>query len=136
MDELFKEWGIDKDKILEIYTEAISGFAADLTEEEVSKLLSDKRVLSLTEDQVVELEMPKFEAVGMPKPQTKPCGITRHNGPGTGPSSKWIWIVDSGISQHSDLNVVTNSISPDKLILNEKFNLVFHDIAGFNGLPF
>jgi subtilisin family serine protease len=109
MDGLFKEWGIGKDKILYVYTEAISGFSADLTEDEVSKLLADKRVLSLTEDQLVELEMPKFEAVGMPKTQTTPCGITRHNGPSTGPSSKWIWIVDSGIFQHSDLNVVTNS---------------------------
>lgn len=107
---LIGEFGIEKEKAPQIFTEAVSAFVADLTDEEVKHLLTDDRVLSVTEDQVIVFDLPKIEATqDVPEAQFLPCGIARHNGPSSGPSSKWIWIVDSGISQHADLNVVTNT---------------------------
>ncbi|MCB0517503.1 MAG: S8 family serine peptidase [Lewinellaceae bacterium] len=121
--ELMAEFGIGKEKASEIYTEAISGFAAELGQDEVKRLLSDRRVLSVSEDFFVQREMPEIEvAQGVPEYQVVPCGITRHNGPGVGPSSKWIWIVDSGISLHQDLNVETNTTYARSFVGGSPFN--------------
>ena len=110
IQHLMTEFGLSNKKSTQIYTEAISGFATELTGEEVKRLLADDRVLSVAEDFMVDLDVPEIQLLAdMPEAQMKPCGITRHNGSNAGPTSKWIWIVDSGIFQHADLNVVTNS---------------------------
>lgn len=106
------EAGIQADQVIHFYTEALTGFSARLSEAEVKILLAKPEVLFVEEDQVIVVDLPRPEAEGTPmgRAQTIPCGISRHNGPGNGASSsKWIWIVDSGISTHADLNVVTNT---------------------------
>lgn len=109
--DLLAEFGIAREQVSQIYTEAISGFAAALSSDDVKRLLSDRRILSVSEDFTVDMGMPDIEvAQGMPEYQVVPCGISRHNGPGAGPTSKWIWIVDSGIYPHQDLNVETSTV--------------------------
>ncbi len=104
---------ISEEKIERIYTAALSGFAAELTAEEVKTLKANPNVKAVEQDRIVELT-PELEAEIKEKPQDyraqyTTCAISNAGGPGSGPSSKWIWIVDSGIDlDHSDLNVQTS----------------------------
>lgn len=108
------------------YSNALVGFAGPLTDETVSKLKDDPRVLSVEPDRIVSLAKPsKSPGNGKGKggkggggggttptqpAQSKPWGISRVGG-GTTTSSAKAWIIDSGIDlDHPDLNVdVANS---------------------------
>lgn len=110
------------------YTDALSGFAADLTEAQLQKLDRDNRVLSLNENRVLARPEPiqiapmatsdfaTAEAIppGHPTPQVSPAGIQRvgtldsptANIDGNHDSMNVdIAVLDSGVFNHPDLNL-------------------------------
>jgi Subtilisin-like serine proteases len=107
--------GLGREKVTAVFGHLISGFVAELTVAELKLLLEDARVESIEQDIQITvddvLESNETEAKDRSMLQNIPCGISRHGGAGNGSgSSKWLWIVDSGIqSNHPDLNVVTNT---------------------------
>lgn len=107
--------GIAREKVMATYGHLIAGFTAELSEDQVKSLLEDPNIKSIEQDLAIPvndvLESVEQPGDDTPEAQTTPCGITRHGGAGNGSTStKWIWIVDSGIqSSHPDLNVVTNT---------------------------
>lgn len=111
IDALLKELGIGLDNVLYYYTEALAGFGARLSDDEVRRLLEDTRIISIEQDHLFQFDETPEEITDTPKSQVVPCGITRHGWGNGSNSSKWIWIVDSGIQlNHPDLNVVTNTL--------------------------
>lgn len=104
-----KNKGIRAERILAVYTEALSGFAAKLDQTEVEELLVDPNILAIEEDRMVTIsaEAGASETSFNNAGQYVPCGITRHGGfrNNTNPD-KFIWILDTGIAPHSDLNIV------------------------------
>ncbi len=94
-------------KTQEIYTTAIRGFAAELTEADRQRLESLPFVASIVPDQIVSLSLPQGNAIAIGS-QTTPWGIARVNGPRAYSASKKAWILDTGIDlDHPDLNVNT-----------------------------
>jgi hypothetical protein len=114
VERFLEEAGIAQDKVVATYGQVIAGFAANLTPAQVQTLLDDPRIASIEQDMEIELT-DKLESVEKPgdgsaEAQTLTCGVVRHGNAGNGSAStKWIWIVDTGIqSTHPDLNVITN----------------------------
>lgn len=105
-----QKYNIKSEKIKQTYFHAFSGFAAELTEEEVEALKKDPNVLSIEPDVEIQLA-PGRELLETPMAQTTPCGITNAGGFADGSvKGTWIWIVDTGIDlDHPDLNVQTAS---------------------------
>lgn len=107
------EVDIPQEKVSAVFGHLISGFTAELTKAQLILLLNDPRVESIEQDMEVTVDdvLETNDTQAVDRAQTTPCGITRHGGAGNGSgSSKWIWIVDSGIqTSHPDLNVITNS---------------------------
>ena len=100
-----------------VYTYALTGFIAKLTEEDVDKLLADPRVAYIEQDKIITLAPPPGK--GKPPkdddkstPQETPWGITRVGGAGDGTGKK-AWVIDTGIDlKHDDLNVdVSRSVN-------------------------
>lgn len=100
--------------VTQVYTHALTGFAATLTPEQVSALRSNPNVESIEKDQIITLDPimddPNANKVNAGT-QTTPCGITNAGGFTDGSTkSTFIWIVDTGIDlTHPDLNVITSS---------------------------
>ena len=117
--EMFSKNSITQKDLIQTYAHSVNGFAVQLSEDEVSKLLLDKRVKYIEQDQFISLGNPgKGNGGGggstTPPPQTTPWGIAAVGGAGNGASSgKKAWIIDSGIDlDHPDLTVdVANSTS-------------------------
>ncbi|MCC6753091.1 MAG: S8 family serine peptidase [Saprospiraceae bacterium] len=109
---LLAEAGIPANRTEHYYSEIFYGFALRLEPDELRRLLKHPSVLQLEQDMEVRLPDIRIEQDGiLARAQTLPCGIVNAGGPvdGSG-SSKWCWIVDTGIDlDHPDLNVVTNS---------------------------
>jgi len=116
IEKFLKEAVIDRSKVSSMYTAAFSGFAAELTDAEVKALRADPSVKGVEQDRIISIEDViegrggDEEARDLERAQFTSCGVLRAGGPGSGPSSKWIWIVDSGIDlNHADLNVQTSA---------------------------
>ena len=98
--------------ISDYYTEVFYGFAIQLDKLQLKKLLSHPMTEMIENDMVVKLPDFTVEKTGITaRAQTTPCGIILANGPGDGSaSSKWIWIVDTGVDlDHPDLNVQSSA---------------------------
>ncbi|MBK8722495.1 MAG: protease inhibitor I9 family protein [Saprospiraceae bacterium] len=113
IDELLLSYGIDPSSVIDYYTDAISGVSLRVTEEKLSALRYDKNVSFVEQDKTITLPNDVVESIdgGDLRAQSTPCGITNAGGSADGSAStKWIWIVDTGIDlTHPDLNVETNS---------------------------
>ncbi|MCX7879758.1 MAG: S8 family serine peptidase [Ignavibacteria bacterium] len=105
---------IPSERVVYIYTRAIVGFSAYLSEEEIEVLSKNPYVKLIEKDQIVSL--PPFEVIpDNPKSnqiqsQTTPWGISAIGGFVNGSNlSNVAWILDTGIDlDHPDLNVNTN----------------------------
>jgi subtilisin family serine protease len=105
-----------REKAMErVYSNALVGFAGELTNAEVEMLRKDDRVAYIEEDQVVTLEYMETEATSdsdgiATEAQSTPWGITRVGGAVNAANlSRWAWVIDSGIQlNHPDLTVNTS----------------------------
>ncbi|MGH1336238.1 MAG: S8 family serine peptidase [Aureispira sp.] len=103
--------GINTTQVMDYYTAVAPGFAIKLTDEEVEKLSKNTKVDLLEHNRVEKL--PEFVVESTTpsggRAQTTPCGISNAGGAANASTSRWIWIVDTGIDlDHPDLNVQTN----------------------------
>lgn len=103
-----------EEKVMQVYASSITGFAAKLTTDELSRLKADGRVLAVEPDQIVSLGKPSKPGKGgggggsTPPPQETPWGVTRVGGAVDG-TGKTAWVIDSGVDMsHPDLNVDQN----------------------------
>jgi len=110
----FREVGIDAKNVTNIYTNAVAGFAATLSDEEVEMLKGDDRIAMVEPDVMLSLNAGQIEVASKNKQplartqaQFVDCGMSLANGPQNGASiNRKIFIVDSGIDlDHEDLNV-------------------------------
>lgn len=115
VNRLFSSLGIAPGKIKATYGFAVEGFAAELTDSQLSLLQRDSRVQSIERDVMITLNPPLEIQKGKPgggggttqPAQSTPWGITRVGGAADG-TGKTAWIIDTGIDlTHPDLNVDT-----------------------------
>ncbi len=111
MATILEECTILESQVNSYYTEIFSGVSLTIEKTQLTRLLNHPSILQIEND--AEVHLPDFKIESGPsglRAQTTPCGITNANGPRDGSaSSKWIWIVDTGIDlDHPDLNVETN----------------------------
>lgn len=102
------------DKIKQTYGYGISGFAAQLDDEQLLSLRQDSRIKSIEQDYIITLQPDLSILKGKPNgggggtispPQQTPWGITRVGG-GLDGNGKTAWIIDTGIDlTHPDLNI-------------------------------
>jgi subtilisin family serine protease len=112
-------------KLQEIYTTAVRGFAAELTDADRQRLSTLSFVGSIVPDQAVSLVIPEASAAAVGS-QTTPWGITRVGGIRTYSGSQKAWILDTGIDlDHPDLNV--------NVSLSRNFNNTRRDADDDNG---
>lgn len=107
-----KAAGISEGNVLAEFADAIVGFSATLTPEEVNKLAARPEVEGVYQDYLIQLEIQsaestpgEYESGG----QTTPCAIVNAGGTlrYTGAGNRWIWILDTGIDlDHPDLSVM------------------------------
>ncbi len=105
--------GISEDAVIDYYTDAVAGVALRIPESVANSLVRSREVSLVEQDREISLPPNEFvesEDNGL-RAQTTPCGITQAGGSADGSAStKWIWIVDTGIDlTHPDLNVETSS---------------------------
>lgn len=101
---------IGEEKLKNVYGNALSGFSANLSNNEVARLKADPRVAYIEPDYVYQLEdISGGDEVAVMNTQSTPWGITRVGGAGSGVGlSRWAWVIDSGIDlDHPDLTVNT-----------------------------
>lgn len=104
--------GIGSDAVLAEFADAVVGFVAKLTEEQVALLKQDPSIESVSPDFYYTLAQPLEESAPKelePAGQTTPCAIQNAGGFANGSAkATYIWILDTGIDlDHPDLNVVT-----------------------------
>lgn len=110
-DAVLSACGIPSVRVEEYYMQVFTGFAIELSALELELLRRHPMVEMLEQDMEVSLPENRREPDDPHlRAQTVPCGITNAGGPADGSeSTKWCWIVDSGIDlDHPDLNVVTD----------------------------
>jgi subtilisin family serine protease len=108
--DMLEEYGIQREAILNVYGNAVEGFAAMLTEDMLTKVKNNPNVAYVEQDKIIALAPGGGKGKpggggGTPPAQETPWGITRVNGgaDGTGLTA---WVIDSGIDlDHPDLNV-------------------------------
>ncbi|MEN8120031.1 MAG: S8 family peptidase [Bacteroidota bacterium] len=103
------QMGVDESSVKQAYGSAIHGFAAKLSDEQLTQLKNDDRVAYIVPDKMYTLGRGPGNGGGTvdppePEDQVIPYGITRVGyGDGTG---KTAWIIDTGVDvDHPDLNV-------------------------------
>ncbi|MGB5025895.1 MAG: S8 family serine peptidase [Saprospiraceae bacterium] len=111
LTDILQDCDIPVSAVSAYYSEIFYGIAATLNKTQLNRLIHHSSVEMIESDMEVHLPDITIDPgpTGM-RAQTTPCGITNAAGPmdGSG-SSKWIWIVDTGIDlDHPDLNVETN----------------------------
>lgn len=114
--EVFKSAGITEDAIMIAYSGSITGVAAKLSSEEVSRLKKDERVDFIEPDRIIIMRPPWENPDPDPvdpgdgtSTQVVPWGITRVGGFVTYTGTKKAWVIDTGIDfTHPDLNVNTS----------------------------
>lgn len=108
--------GLSGTAIVAEFADAIVGFVAQLSDEQVARLRADPDVENVGPDYYYSLAQPilesnprELEMAG----QTTPCAITNAGGFADGAAkSTYIWILDTGIDlDHPDLNVVTGNLA-------------------------
>jgi len=113
LEAVVSDHQIPSEKIYEKYSVAITGFVAELRDDELEALRKDERVKYIEQDKVITLPPISIEkrpgkgkgGGGSPQPQVTPWGITRVGGP-ISASGKTAWIIDTGVDlDHPDLNV-------------------------------
>lgn len=115
IEQFVKENLIEQERVTDIYTAAFTGFAAELTKEEADALENNPNVKGIEQDRVIKLDFVTekggdMDAREFDRVQFTSCGVVRAGGPGTGPSNRWIWIIDTGLDlNHPDLNVLTTA---------------------------
>jgi subtilisin family serine protease len=109
---------VRQDRVFQNYNRAITGFAAELSDAQLSELRNDPRVDFIEKDRIVQFAPPCGTPNGGPcdgdggddggdtSAQETPYGITRVNGGATYSGTNVAWILDSGVDlDHPDLNV-------------------------------
>jgi subtilisin family serine protease len=97
-------------QVLAEYADAIVGFTATLTPEQVSSLSQNPAVEGVFQDYYISADPGKEQSPPQefsPEGQTTPCAINNAGGFTDGSAkNNWIWILDTGIDlDHPDLNV-------------------------------
>ncbi|WP_421773076.1 S8 family peptidase [Gracilimonas sp.] len=113
------ENNIPEEKIRSTYKYSVSGFTAELDDEQLNALRNDERVDYIEQDRIVILSPPKatqsfwciYFGIGCDygggDPQVTPYGINRVGGAVDG-SGLTAWVLDTGVDlDHNDLNVNT-----------------------------
>lgn len=110
----FSDIKLTSEKVKQTYGYGVSGFAAELNEEQLLSLRKDSRIKSIEQDYTITLNpdlsilkgKPSGGGSGSPA-QVTPWGISRVGG-GLSGVGKTAWIIDTGIDlTHPDLNVDT-----------------------------
>jgi len=110
---------VQRDRVYQEYNRTIAGFAAELSDAQLSLLRTDPRVDFIEKDRIVQFAPPCGTPNGGPcdgdgggdddggsSAQETPYGITRVNGGATYTGTNVAWILDSGVDlDHPDLNV-------------------------------
>ena len=116
----FSKVGLAKESIKNTFGYALNGFAAKLSQNQVTELKKDSRIKSIEQDQMITLSpinvlrgKPGSGGGGSDPAQETPWGITRVGGGAAYNGTATAWIIDSGIDlDHPDLNVdVARSVS-------------------------
>lgn len=112
LKEFLAEQKINTNQVIAYYTSVVAGFAIKLDDAELERLSTNKMIDVIEHDRIETL--PDFVVegtdAGAGRAQSTPCGISRAGGAVDANTSRWIWIIDSGIDlDHPDLNVVTNT---------------------------
>lgn len=108
----FSDIRLTSEKIKQTYGYGVSGFAAELNDEQLLSLRKDSRIKSIEQDYTITLNPDLSILKGKPggggsgsPAQVTPWGISRVGG-GLNGIGKTAWIIDSGIDlTHPDLNV-------------------------------
>lgn len=112
LDLWLSRYDLGQDEVMIKYTAAIVGAALKISDDKYEQIRQDKDVISIEHDRIEKLPNVIVESIdreGQSRAQTTPCGITNAGGFANAGTSRWIWIIDSGIDlDHPDLNVVTN----------------------------
>ncbi|WP_138431800.1 S8 family peptidase [Fodinibius saliphilus] len=110
--EMLTSYSIEEKAVSNKYNVAIQGFAANLSDKQLSDLRNDDRVAYIEKDRMVALAPPGScspwpsckDGDGGSTSQTTPWGITRIGGATA--SSGTAWVIDTGVDlDHPDLNV-------------------------------
>lgn len=118
VNEVINQHRIPATSVTQVYSHALTGFAANLTAEQLTALKANPNVEAIEKDQIITLdpnEIAETENNSQNKvnasTQVTPCGITNAGGSADGSlKSTFIWIVDTGIDlDHPDLNVITSA---------------------------
>ncbi|MFA8298900.1 MAG: S8 family serine peptidase [Hyphomicrobiales bacterium] len=96
-------------EILNVYSSAITGFAAKLSKEDVARLKNLPEVISVESDRKMQLDQRELSPISTELPRVRadyfPWGINYIGGAYQG-EGKVAWVIDSGIDlDHPDLNV-------------------------------
>jgi len=118
IDDMLSKHKIDKTAVKSRYKNALGGFAASLSDQQLKSLQNDKEIKYIEQDRIVMLSPPSatdsFWCIyfgincdtGGGDPQETPYGIDRVGGAVA--SSGTAWIIDTGVDlDHDDLNVDT-----------------------------
>lgn len=114
IEKFLRENTIEESRVIDMFTAAFTGFTAELTPQEAEALRNNPNVEGVEQDRMITLDAISekggdSDISELDRFQIASCGVTAAGGPGTGPSYKWIWIIDTGIDlDHPDLNVVTS----------------------------
>ncbi|WP_212747650.1 S8 family peptidase [Fodinibius saliphilus] len=122
ISSMVSKYKIGSDALKHRFTNAIGGFAAELSDNQLAKLRNDKDVDYVEQDRIVILSPPKindhypwwycyYYGIGCHDDdggsQETPWGIDRVGGATA--SSGTAWVIDTGVDlDHDDLNVNTN----------------------------
>lgn len=115
IDDFLQAEGIISSSVLFKYTAIQAGVALKLTKEEYERLSVNPAFEAVEYDRVETLPPFNVESIVQPseleaRAQTTPCGISNAGGAANAGTSRWIWVVDTGIDlDHPDLLVVTNT---------------------------
>ncbi len=112
-NEMAQERGLG---LSHVYGTAVNGFSAIVPRGQLDNIASDPRVNYIEQDYVMSIYKKPSGTPGnggnggedttTQPPQVIPTGIARINGAATGITSVGVAVIDTGISSHSDLNVV------------------------------
>ena len=118
-DVIMSDYSIQSASVTSQYGHSVKGFAAKLSDQQLTQLKNDDRVDFVEQDRIVILSPPRAQEsfwciyfgigcdTGGGDPQTTPYGITRIGG-ATANVSGTAWVIDTGVDlDHDDLNVDT-----------------------------